>query len=128
MVPELNLDVEPTNVINEILREREFEMQVQARDELFANRDQLLDAVMEQLRTRHRIREGVHNGKPVHETLRERLTALPHAEFILAAGLILGEDAAIGFWCRAVCPLEETAEDGEETDETPAAPAVVNIR
>ena len=72
-------------------------------DELFANRDKLMTAVMAAMMKFHVVREKKIGDRPTHEVLRERLDALPWPEFRLLAAYITGhEDPAISFWKGAV--------------------------
>ncbi len=83
---------------------------LQAREELFADREALMSAVMDTMMKQHVVREEKTVGRPTHEVLRERLDALPWPEFQLLAAHITGHDSpAIGFWRKAV----EAEEDGK---------------
>ncbi len=73
------------------------------REELFADREKLMTAVMEIMMKLVVIRKEKIGNRPTHEVLRERLDALPWPEFRLLAAYITGhEHPAIMFWKRAV--------------------------
>ncbi len=88
------------------------EEQFRERDELFADREKLMAAVMEAMMRLVVVREEKIADRPVRDVLRERLDALPWPEFrFLAAHLTGHEMPAIMFWKRAVEGETETAPD-----------------
>ena len=115
-VPLLTLTAQ--QAVTRVLEDRLQEQQTTNRDALFADREQLTEAVIATLKTRYVIRKGFIGDRQIADVLRERLARLAWPEFRLFAGILLQERAAEQLWIQATCEEMGLKYRDPRTDET----------